>query len=301
MQASTSRSPVPEIDVHLVRSMVDRQFPEWATLPLRPVERGGWDNRSFRLGDEMVVRLPSAAEYADQVAKEHRWLPYLAPTVPVLIPRPLALGEPMFGYPWRWSIYSWIVGEPAEVGRIADLSQFASDLAAFLTALQSTDPRGGPSPGAHNFHRGSSLAIYDLEVRRSISILDGTIDTVSVATAWRDALDSAFDGSDVWVHGDIALGNLLTRRGRLAAVIDFGSLAVGDPACDLSMAWTVFGGESRNIFLTSYGADPGMVARARGWTLWKGLIVAAGLTETNAIEWQRPLSVIESIVNEVRH
>jgi aminoglycoside phosphotransferase (APT) family kinase protein len=277
--------------------MVDRQFPEWASFALRPVEQAGWDNRSFRLGDDMVVRLPSAAEYADQVPKEHRWLPYLASKVPVSIPRPLAIGEPMFGYPWQWSIYSWIAGDPAEIGRVADLPQFAADLAGFLGALQSADVTGGPSPGAHNFHRGGPLAIYDSQVRRSISILGGAIDAVSVRATWRDALDCAFDGSDVWVHGDIAAGNLLTRRGRLAAVIDFGSLAVGDPACDLSMAWTFFGGESRDVFLTQCGADQGTVARARGWTLWKGLVVAAGPADTNAIEWQRPLLVIESILN----
>src|SRR5260221_2625763 len=127
MQASTMRSPTPVIDVHLVRNMIDRQCPEWAELPLRPGERGGWDNRSFHLGDEMVVRLPSAAEYAEQVRKEHRWLPFLAPALPFPIPRPLALGEPMFGYPWSWSIYSWIAGETATPGRIADVSEFAAD------------------------------------------------------------------------------------------------------------------------------------------------------------------------------
>ena len=301
MQASPMRSPVPAIDVHLVQRMVDRQFPEWAALPLRPVERGGWDNRSFFLGDEMVVRLPSAVEYADQVRKEQRWLPYLAPAVPVLVPRPLALGEPMFGYPWQWSIYSRIAGEPATLGRIADLPEFAAALAGFHVALQSVDTTGGPSPGAHNFHRGGSLTIYDSEVRRSISILDGAIDMAGVMAIWRTAVESAFAGPHVWVHGDISPGNLLVQHGRLSGIIDFGSLAVGDPACDLSVAWTFFRGESRDAFLLRCGADQGMVARARGWTLWKGLIVAAGLAETNAIEWERPLLAIENLLNEARH
>jgi len=301
MQASTMRSPIPAIDAHLVRNMVDRQFPEWMALPVRPVERGGWDNRSFHLGDEMVVRLPSAAEYAEQVHKEHRWLPNLAPAVPFLVPRPLALGEPMFGYPWPWSIYSWIAGEPATLGRIADLPEFAADLARFLVALQSVDAAGGPPPGAHNFHRGGSLAVYDPEVRRSISILGAAIDVAGVTATWAEALDSAFDGPVVWVHGDIAPGNLLTQHGRLAGVIDFGSLAVGDPACDLAIAWTFLHGDGRDAFLSGCGADHGTVARARGWTLWKGLILAAELVETNAVEWERPLQTIESMLNEVQH
>ena len=281
--------------------MVDCQFPEWAALPLRPVERGGWDNRSFRLGDEMVVRLPSAVGYADQVQKEQRWLPYLASALPVLIPRPVALGKPMCGYPWQWSIYSWVAGEPAQSERIADLSKFAADLAAVLVAMQSADSTGGPPPGAHSFHRGGSLAIYDSQVQRSISALGGAIDVAGAMAAWDTALVSGFEGPPVWVHGDIAPGNLLTQDGSLVGVIDFGQLAVGDPACDLSIAWTFFSGRSREIFLSRCGADEATRARARGWALWKGLIVAAGLTETNAVEWDEPLRGIESVLREARH
>lgn len=132
----------------LVRRLVDTQFPQWRHLPVSPVEFGGWDNRTFHLGDEMTVRLPSAAHYSLQVEKEHRWLPRLAPLLPLPIPVPLAMGVPAEDYPWHWSVYSWIEGETAKRERIADLSQFAADLAGFLVALKRVDPPVGRHTGS---------------------------------------------------------------------------------------------------------------------------------------------------------
>ena len=138
-----------EIDVSLVTRLVAEQFPHWAHLPVRPVEVGGWDNRTFHLGDSMSVRLPSAEGCVPQVEKEHCWLPRLAPLLPLPIPVPLARGGPAHGYPWPWSVYRWLEGETAAVGRITDLPGFAAALAHFLTALQQIDPTGGPPPGPH--------------------------------------------------------------------------------------------------------------------------------------------------------
>ena len=176
------------IDASLVGRLIAAQFPQWSGLPIRPVEPGGWDNRTFRLGDHMSVRLPSAAKYAGQVEREHRWLPRLAPLLPLPIPVPLAIGGPTESYPWHWSVYRWLEGESATVGRIRNLKEFATALARFLTALGQIDTAGGPTPGPRNFFRGGSLAVYDSEVRQAITALDGKIDADAVGAAWEAAL-----------------------------------------------------------------------------------------------------------------
>jgi aminoglycoside phosphotransferase (APT) family kinase protein len=237
-----------QIDVSLVRRLVAAQFPEWAHLPIRPVETSGWDNKTFRLGEHMSVRLPSAASYEPQVEKEHRWLPKLAPLLPLPIPIPLGRGVPGEGYSWHWSIYRWLEGERASKDRISDLTRFAADLAQFLVALQAIDAGGGPMAGVHNFHRGGSLKVYDAETRRAVAALGNEIDRDAVMQVWEAALATTWQHAPVWVHGDVAEGNLLVKAGRLCAVIDFGSSGVGDPASDLVIAWTLLRGESREAF-----------------------------------------------------
>ncbi|HEX6710344.1 MAG TPA: aminoglycoside phosphotransferase family protein, partial [Rubrobacter sp.] len=227
MRAGKMHADEVNIDVALVRRLIAAQFPHWADLPIKPVEAGGVDNRTFHLGAHMTVRLPSAAQYALQVEKEHTWLPKLAPLLPLQIPFPLAKGDPADGYPWQWSVYRWIEGETATVERIANLSQFATVLAQFLTILQRIDPSGGPPPGRHNFFRGGPLTVYDAETRQAIATLEGRIDTDAASAVWEAALEATWYGSPVWFHGDIAWGNLLVREGRLSAVIDFGTSGVG--------------------------------------------------------------------------
>jgi aminoglycoside phosphotransferase (APT) family kinase protein len=219
----------PVIDATLVRRMVAARFPQWADLPVRSAAVGGWDNKTFRLGEHMVVRLPSAADYSAQVEKEHRWLPKLAPLLPLPIPTPLAIGEPACGYPWRWSIYRWIEGDTAAPERIADLSDFAVSLAQFLIALQRIDPTDGLRPGPHNFFRGGALTTYDAETRRAIALLKGKINAKAVTGVWEGALKTTWDRPPVRIHGDISAGNLLVKEGRLTSVVDFGMLGVGDP------------------------------------------------------------------------
>ena len=287
----------PVIDDALVRRLVTAQFPQWTGLPVRSVERAGWDNRTFHLGEDMIVRLPRAAAYAAQVEKEQRWLPKLAPLLPLQIPTPLAIGEPADGYPWEWSIYRWIEGETAAPERIGDLNDFATGLAEFLIALQRIDPTDGPRPGPHNFYRGGSLTNSDAETRQAIAVLKGKLDTEAATEVWDTALKATWDHPPVWLHGDVSAGNLLIQEGRLSAIIDFGMVGVGDPACDLSIAWTLFGGESRRTFRAMLQLDPGTWARGRAWTLWKALVVAAGLTETNAVEAARPWSVIDEVLS----
>src|ERR671910_1438175 len=244
-----------DINVSLVNRLVATQFPQWADLPIKPVEFDGWDNRTFHLGAHMTVRLPSAAAYALQVEKEYRWLPILAPLLPLPVPVPLAKGAPANGYPWQWSVYRWLESETATAERIADLRQFATELADFLTALQRIDSAGGPPPGRHNFFRGGPLTVYDAETRQAIAALDGKIDTDAASAMWEAALEATWHGSPVWFHGDISWGNLLVKEGRLSAVIDFGTSGVGDPACDLVIAWTYLDAPARRAFRRAVDLD----------------------------------------------
>jgi len=299
------RQPVPTdtdlIDEARVRALLAEQFPEWSDLPVRPVAQPGWDNRSFRVGDELVARLPSAAAYSAQVQREHRWLPYLRPHLPLEVPQPVAVGQPGQGFPWSWSIYRWIDGDTA-----ADLSpispiQFAEDLGGFLFALHRVPALGGPEPGQSNFYRGAPLTIYDRQFRQGIKLLSAQFNQAGALAVWEAALATRWTAAPVWVHGDFALGNLIVRQGRLAAVIDFGQLCVGDPACDVAIAWTYLRTDARSAFRRSLGLDPGTWQRGRAWALWKAVIVAAGLTRTNAIEGRWSQQTILEIMSDAEH
>lgn len=272
--------PEPHIDTALVHRLIAAQVPQWAALPVTPVRPGGWDNRTFRLGPDLSVRLPSAARYAPQIEKEHRWLPVLAPLLPVAIPEEVAAGVPGAGYPFAWSVRRWLEGAPLSEAPDTDPVRMAGDLAVVLAALHRIPVADGPGPGAHNFGRGGPLSRYGAEVEAALAALGDHIERRGAATVWQAAL--ACDGGvgragpAVWLHGDVAPGNLLVRRGRLAAVIDWGTCGTGDPACDLAMAWTWFRGASQQRFRAALPLDPGTWARARGWALWKALITLAG-------------------------
>jgi aminoglycoside phosphotransferase (APT) family kinase protein len=251
------------------------QFPHWAHLPVVPVELDGWDNTTFRLGTELAVRLPSADVYVAQVEKEHRWLPILAPQLPLPIPEPVAKGAPGCGFPRPWSVYRWLPGEPATVDRVADVDQLAADLADFLTALYAIDPSAGPPAGEHSFFRGAALTTYDRDTRAAIAALDGEIDTDAATKVWQAALAAPWHRTPVWLHGDMTASNLLVVGGRLSAVIDFGCSAIGDPACDTTIAWTFLHSESRDTFRNRLRLDDATWERGHGWALWKALITLA--------------------------
>ncbi|PZG15649.1 acetyltransferase [Micromonospora craterilacus] len=261
------------IDAALVKRLIAAQFPQWVGLPVTPVAVDGWDNRTYRLGEEMTVRLPTAPGYAPAVAKENEWLPRLAPELPVAIPPILGLGEPGEGYPFPWSVRGWLPGTTADRGRIDDLPQFAVSVAEFVRALHRCDPTGGPLAGEHSGYRGASPAHYDEETRGLLAALVGHVDVTRAAAVWEAALAARWQGRPVWFHGDLAAGNLLVADGKLSAVIDFGTSGVGDPACDLVIAWTMLSGDSRQAFRQEVGQDDGTWARARGWALWKALLL----------------------------
>ena len=285
------------VDPDLARRLLSSQFPQWSALPVLPVDHDGWDNRSFRLGDHLKLRFPTAERYAAQVEKEARWLAPLARYLPLPIPSSIAVGQPDLGYPRPWAVQSWLPGRTATSDRIGDVSQFAVDLAAFLRALQAAPTMGGPPAGRHNFHRGGSLRIYDGETHACLDRwrhAAGGPDVQALQAIWLEALAADWTGTSVWVHGDIAPGNLLVHDGRLSAVIDFGCCGVGDPSCDLVIAWTLFDGPSRDAFRRTIGADRSMWARARGWALWKALLQVTGSNDDDVVSSAR--CVINDIV-----
>lgn len=269
-------------DIDLVHRLLVAQHPRWADLPIEPVASTGTDNALYRLGDDKVVRLPRRPSSTRPVDKEHRWLPVLAPHLPLAMPVPLARGEPIEGYPWPWSVYPWFEGEDATTARF-DRRQAARDLARFIAALQSIDPTGGPEPSIANFGRGVPLAARDDYTRQAVSASRDLIDTDAVTAAWEEALRvPTWDRPPVWVHGDIAAGNLLVRDGRLRAVIDWGAVGVGDPACDLIVAWELFDVASREVLRTELRVDDATWARGRGWALSTAIVALPYYQHTNA-------------------
>jgi aminoglycoside phosphotransferase (APT) family kinase protein len=284
------------IDASLARRLIDSQFPQWSSLPVSAVEVDGWDNRTFRLGSELTIRLPSAEQYALQVEKEQRWLPVLAPQLPLPIPTPVAAGTSGCGFPYPWSVYRWLDGDIASRARIADLPGFARALAGFLNALRDIDATAGPAPGRHNFHRGGPLATYEQEALVAIDALGDELPADRLRRVWAAATCTSWDREPVWLHGDVAAGNLLVRDGRLAAVIDFGSCGVGDPACDAVIAFTFLSGRSRDAFRAALGSDPATWSRGRGWALWKASISLAGQLERGSPGAAVSRRVIDEIV-----
>lgn len=254
-----------ETDVGLVRRLLAGQFPQWAALPITQVESYGTDHNIYRLGDHLAARLPRIGWATRQSALEAEWLPKLAPHLPLRLPVQVATGQPAEDYPFVWSVYRWLPGENAN-GSIDDLDQAAVDLAAFIKALRQIDTTDAHPRTAGA--RGAPLVELDESVRRAIVQLADRIDGVSALRSWEESLRApAWDGKEVWVHGDLLPGNLLVVDGRLSAVIDWGGLNVGDPACDLQSAWNVFAGGSRVRFRSELDADDALWLRGRGWAL----------------------------------
>ncbi|MBV9844661.1 MAG: aminoglycoside phosphotransferase family protein [Kutzneria sp.] len=286
-------------DVPLVRRLLATQFPAWTGLAVQSVASSGTDNAMYRLGADMVVRLPRVPAAATQVDKEQRWLPRLAPHLPLSIPTPVGRGAPAEGYPWCWSVYRWLDGHDATVARITDTRLAARTLAGFVTALRRLDPTNGPACGAGNFFRGAPLTTREEPTREAITALNGMRDTSSVTKVWETALNTPpWHGPSVWIHGDLAPGNLLVRRGRLGAVVDFGALGVGDPACDLMVAWNLFSAEARNVFRGSLAVDDATWLRGRAWALSVALIQVPYYQNTNPVLAARARRTIDEVLSD---
>jgi aminoglycoside phosphotransferase (APT) family kinase protein len=284
MAAGKMHADELDIDVALVRRLLAAQFPQWADLSITPVKSAGTDNAIYRLGSDMAVRLPRIDWAITQVDKEHQWLPRLAPYLPLAIPVPLAMGTPGEGYPWHWSVYHWLAGENATIEPIADPGQAARDLAQFIASLRRIDPVGWSSPEPPRASRGVPLSTRDAPTRAAIAELSGMLDTGVATAAWDAALQTpVWNGPPVWSHGDLSPLNLLVERGRITAVIDFSCLGVGDPACDLIVAWNFLSAETREIFRAALSVDDAMWARGRGWALSIGLIALPYYQTSNPV------------------
>ena len=268
------------IDSSLVRRLVDGQFPQWAELPIERVELAGTENVLYRLGDDLVVRLPRMSGSGPTLEKERRWLPRLGPHLPLAIPRPVAQGSPAQGYPFDWLVNTWLPGERATADRIADERVFTADLAGFISALQRIDTTEAPGPGEHNGFRGEAVARRDAATRAAIATLRDSIDGPAIAAVWDEACRaSPWRGRPVWIHGDLDRQNMLVVDGRLSGVIDFGTLAVGDPACDVMVAWKVLSADTRKRFRQMLEIDDATWARSRGWAVSQAVIALEYYTD----------------------
>jgi aminoglycoside phosphotransferase (APT) family kinase protein len=252
-----------DISVETVARLIAGQFPQWAGLSLRRVSSTGTVNALFRLGPDLVARLCRVPWAAGDEAEEQRWLRQLAPHLPVAIPAPLALGQPTDEYPWTWSILRWLPGTNPAPGRLTAPDELAVDLAEFVNAFHAIDIPDGP--GAY---RGGPLARMDGQTRAAIAKLNGSIDSDTATAIWNEALDlPSWEGPPTWVHADLLPGNILTVDGRLSGVIDFATVGVGDPACDVIVAWTVMPAGARRAFRSMVGCDDATWARARARAL----------------------------------
>jgi aminoglycoside phosphotransferase (APT) family kinase protein len=265
-----------EVDDDLARRLVDTQFPVWRDLPLARVASYGTDHAIYRLGDGLSVRFPRIGWATEQADKEAEWLPRLAPHLPVELPLQVALGEPADGYPWRWSVNRWLDGTNAELGGSPEL---ADDLAAFLRALRALDRAGAPEPKG----RGLPLAGFDTALRERLPDLrPDEVDVDAVADLWAESVAApVWDGPPTWLHGDLQVGNLLLRGGRLKGVIDWGAAAAGDPAVDLMAGWTIFDAVARPAFRAATEADDASWLRARGWATMSAVMALPYYRDTN--------------------
>ncbi|HEY5235989.1 MAG TPA: aminoglycoside phosphotransferase family protein [Rhabdochlamydiaceae bacterium] len=285
-----------EIDSSLVQRLVVQQFPKWAELSLKPVPSAGTDNALFRLGNEMVVRLPRIDWAVENVDKEFKWLPQLAPLLPVSIPVPLGKGAPTKEYPWPWSVYRWLEGSNPIVGHLPDPVLFIHDLVAFIQALHKVELQSGPTS-----NRGVPLEKKDAETRKALLELEGMVDIPAITSLWEKALKvPPWSKPPVWVHGDLSPGNTLIQNRRLSAVIDFGNLGIGDPACDLLIAWNLLPAELRQSFRTELGVDDATWERGKGWALSTAIIALPYYKDTNPVLANNARHVMQEIIEDDR-
>lgn len=288
---------MPTLD--LARKLIAEQFPEYARLPVINVEKQGHDNRTYRLGDHMLIRMPTAADYALKVPKEQELLPQLAKRLSVNIPAPIKMGKPSADYPYPFSIYKWLPGKSINLLTLTDQEkeQLAFDMAKFLKELQAINDVEGPEPGQHNWWRGDHINVYDKGARKQIAELAEIIDAGQALTLWDKASATRWNKQPVWIHGDFAIGNILMDGGKLSAVIDFGGAAVGDPACDLVIAWTYLSGKARETFISKIDMDADTWLRARAWALWKATFELCQIADENNPEALLQKRIIDEVIN----
>jgi aminoglycoside phosphotransferase (APT) family kinase protein len=270
------------IDKTLARRLLVDQMPAYGALPLRRTASGGTENAVFRMGDDLAIRMPIRPDAVSGLLKEVRWLPVVAPHLSLAVPEVVATGEPGQGYPFPWAVVRWLEGEDALTARIDSMLEAARTLGFFVSELQGIDMTDAPPPGSEGFVRGLPLAGRDETFRASLAQCEGLLDVDAVEQIWDDALAApGWDGPPVWLHADLIPGNLLVREGRLAGVLDFGAMATGDPAYDITPAWHPLEGDSRRAFLEIVAADEATIRRARGLVVSGSVIALPYYLHTN--------------------
>lgn len=297
MSTDQIRPGTPQIDEALVRRLIAEQFPRWAELAVEPWPSGGTVNAIYRLGNDMVVRLPLTKGGANDVAMERDWLPRLVSRLPTAIPEVLGAGKPVEHYPWPWSVYRWLAGEHPRAGAVSEPVLLAEDLAQFVAAMRSVTLRNAPRA-----YRGGPLASLDSSTRAAIERLHGIpdedVDCDAVTATWESALRTPNRDEPVWLHADLMPGNLLVDNGRLAAVIDFGCAGVGDPACDLFPAWNLLPTDARKVFRETLDVDDTTWMRGRGRTLSQAVITLPHRRSTNPAMASNARHVIRTVLAE---
>jgi aminoglycoside phosphotransferase (APT) family kinase protein len=290
------RATIPTKEI--AHQLIAEQFPEYSNLSITDVEKQGHDNCTYRLGDHMLIRMPTAADYALKVPKEQELLPHLAKRLSISIPAPIKMGKPSADYPYPFSIYKWLPGKSINLLMLIDQDkeQLAFDLAKFLKELQAISDVEGPEPGQHNWWRGDHVSVYDKGAREQIAELAEIIDVTRALALWDQACTTKWDKTPVWIHGDFAIGNILMDSGKLSAVIDFGCVAIGDPSCDLVISWTYLSGKAREIFISEMDMDQDTWLRARAWALWKATFELCQISDKNSVDADAQRRIINEVV-----
>lgn len=281
-------------DEHVIQRLLSAQFPAWASLPITRVPSTGTMNVIYRIGDALYARLPRVARAVADLERERRWLPWLAPKLPLPIPEPVAAGGPSDAYPLPWGVYRWIAGETYSEERVADETHAARDLAQFVLALRRLDPSGAPRAGRR------PLRELDGATRSAIAAAHAFIDASAALAAWQVAVDTpAWPGEPRWIHTDLLRPNILTTAGRLCAIIDFGASGAGDPAADLIAGWSVFGPAGRQVYRSMTSLDDDTWRRARGYALHQAALIIPYYAQSNPALVELARRTIEQVLIDV--
>lgn len=288
-----------KININIAQRLIYEQFPEYKNLIIKEVEEQGHDNRTYRLGNDLLIRLPTDSHYALKVPKEQELLPQLGKYLSINIPTPVKMGKPSKSFPYPFSIYKWLDGKSINLLNLntQELCVLAYDLAQFLKELQKINLVSGPKPGQHNWWRGDHISIYSKNAESQIKMLSDFIDTSKALNLLKEACATKWEKDPVWIHGDFAIGNMLAQNNKLAGIIDFGGMAIGDPACDLVIAWTYLSDDARILFINEMDMDDQTWLRSKAWALWKATFELCQITSKTDVKALKQVNIINTILS----
>jgi aminoglycoside phosphotransferase (APT) family kinase protein len=272
-----------QIDLETAKSIIAKQFPQWAELDVSMFESSGTDHLLCRLGDHMAARFPITGDAARVVEDEWTGLRRFT-GLPLATPQLLATAKPLPEFPYSWSVVNWIEGQDASVAAVSDWTETARNLGKFVRALRAVEPCGGRMNGPANGYRGSPLCSRNGWVRKCFESVSDLFDLHAMRAAWEEAMAApVWEKDPVWIHGDIHAANIIVRNGGVVGIVDFGLAALGDPACDLALAWTFLPADSRAVFFKAAEIDGATLSRGKGWALYVGAIALAYYRDRNPI------------------